>query len=80
MNEKAEQDARAFIRSHCGASAAATPTRRRPPSTKSASYTETEAKEAGLVDLVARDVPDLLAQLEGRTFDASAAAAWRLSR
>jgi membrane-bound serine protease (ClpP class) len=33
---------------------------------ESTSFTEKEALEAGLIDLVARDVPDLLAQLEGR--------------
>ena len=33
---------------------------------ESKSFTETEALELGLIDLVARDVPDLLAQLEGR--------------
>jgi membrane-bound serine protease (ClpP class) len=33
---------------------------------ESMSFTEKEALEAGLIDLVAKDVPDLLAQLEGR--------------
>jgi membrane-bound serine protease (ClpP class) len=33
---------------------------------ESKSFTETEALELGLIDLVARDVPDLIAQLEGR--------------
>jgi membrane-bound serine protease (ClpP class) len=33
---------------------------------ESQSFTEKEALEAGLIDLVAQDVPDLLAQLEGR--------------
>jgi membrane-bound serine protease (ClpP class) len=32
---------------------------------ESQSFTETEALELGLIDLVARDVPDLLAQLDG---------------
>ncbi|HEX9903323.1 MAG TPA: nodulation protein NfeD [Acidobacteriota bacterium] len=32
----------------------------------SRSYTETEALQGGLIDLVAKDVPDLLAQLEGK--------------
>jgi len=32
----------------------------------SRSYTETEALRGGLIDLVAKDVPDLLAQLEGK--------------
>ena len=34
--------------------------------TSSVSFTETEAKEAGLIEVIARDVPDLVAQLEGR--------------
>ena len=33
---------------------------------ESKSFTETEALELGLIDLVAQDVPDLIAQLEGR--------------
>jgi membrane-bound serine protease (ClpP class) len=33
---------------------------------ESRSFTETEALELGLIDLIARDVPDLLAQLEGK--------------
>ncbi|MGH9399843.1 MAG: NfeD family protein [Thermoanaerobaculia bacterium] len=66
LNEKAEQDARAFIRSIAGqrgknADKAETTV------TQSASFTEKEAKGAGLVDVIARDVPDLLAQIEGRT-------------
>lgn len=68
MNEKAEQDTRAFIRSIAGqrgrnADKAETAV------TRSASFTEKEAKEAGLVDVIARDVPDLLAQLEGRKIE-----------
>jgi membrane-bound serine protease (ClpP class) len=65
INEKAEQDARAMIRSlarqrgrNVGKAEAAV--------TSSVSYTETEAKEAGLIEVIARDVPDLVAQLEGR--------------
>lgn len=34
--------------------------------TDSLSYSEAEAKEKGLVEIVARDLPDLLAQLDGR--------------
>lgn len=65
MNEKAEQDTRAFIRSIAGqrgknADKAETAV------TQSASFTEKEAKQAGLIDVIARDVPDLLAQIEGR--------------
>ena len=67
LNEKAVQDARAFMRSLARqhgrniekAEAAVT---------SSTSYTETEAKDAGLVDVIARDVPDLIAQLDGKTF------------
>jgi membrane-bound serine protease (ClpP class) len=33
---------------------------------ESKSFTETEALELGLIDLIAQDIPDLLAQLEGR--------------
>lgn len=65
LNEKAEQDARAFVRTlaekrgrNVAKSEAAVE--------KSISYTETEAKAGGLVEVVARDVPDLMAQLEGR--------------
>ncbi len=65
LNEKAEQDARAFIRTLAGqrgrnvekAEAAVA---------KSVSYTETEARAAGLIELIARDVPDLVEKLEGR--------------
>jgi membrane-bound serine protease (ClpP class) len=65
LNEKAEQDARAFIRTLAGqrgrnvekAEAAVT---------NSVSYTETEAKAAGLVEIVARDVPELVERLGGR--------------
>ncbi|HPA52052.1 MAG TPA: ATP-dependent Clp protease proteolytic subunit, partial [Thermoanaerobaculia bacterium] len=35
--------------------------------TDALSYSESEAKEKGLVEIVARDVPDLLKQLDGRT-------------
>jgi membrane-bound serine protease (ClpP class) len=41
---------------------------------ESRSFTEREAKDAGLIDLVAKDVPDLLRSLEGRAvrrFDGS---------
>lgn len=66
LNEKAEQDARAFIRSLAhqrsrDADKAETAV------TTSHSFTETEAKEGRLVEVIARDVPDLLAQLDGRT-------------
>lgn len=65
LNEKAEQDARAFIRS------LARERRRNADKAESAvtssiSFTETEAKEANLIEIVARDVPDLVGQLDGR--------------
>ena len=66
INEKAEQDARAMIRSLAhqrGRNAE----KAEAAVTKSVSYTETEAKEAGLIEVIARDVPDLLKQLEGRS-------------
>ena len=66
LNEKAEQDARAFIRS------LANQRGRNADQAESAvissrSFTETEAKEARLIEVIARDVPDLVAQLDGRT-------------
>jgi membrane-bound serine protease (ClpP class) len=65
LNEKAEQDAGAFIRTLArqrGRDAA----KAEAAVMRSVSYTETEAREAGLVEVVARDVPDLVAQLDGR--------------
>ena len=65
LNEKAEQDARAFIRTlahqrnrNADKAEAAV--------ARSVSYTETEAKDGGLIEVIARDVPDLVAQLDGR--------------
>ena len=66
INEKAEQDARAYIRSLAG-QRGRNAEKAEAAVAKSVSYTETEAKEAGLIELIARDVPDLLKQLEGRT-------------
>jgi membrane-bound serine protease (ClpP class) len=66
LNEKAEQDARAFIRSLAhqrGRNA----DKAEAAVTSSLSYTETEAKDAKLIEIVARDVPDLVGQLDGRT-------------
>ncbi len=66
LNEKAEQDARAFIRSLArqrGRNADAAES----AVTSSKSFTETEAKGSNLIEVVARDVPDLLNQLDGRT-------------
>lgn len=66
LNEKAEQDARAFVRTLArerGRSVA----KAEAAVEDSISYTETEAKEAGLIEIVARDTADLLTQLDGRT-------------
>ncbi len=66
LNEKVEQDTRAFIRTLArqrGRNVA----KAEAAVTSSISYTETEARESGLIDVIARDVPDLIAQLDGRT-------------
>ena len=66
LSEKAEQDARAFVRTLArerGRNVA----KAEAAVEDSLSYTETEAKEAGLVEVVAKDTADLLAQLDGRT-------------
>jgi membrane-bound serine protease (ClpP class) len=65
IGEKAEQDARAMIRS-LARQRGRNAEKAEAAVTKSVSYTETEAKEAGLIEVIARDVPDLVAQLEGR--------------
>jgi len=65
LNEKAEQDARAFART-LAKQHGRNVEKAELAVAKSASYTETEAKADGLVEIVARDVPDLLAQLDGR--------------
>lgn len=66
LNEKAEQDARAFIRS-LARQRGRNADKAESAVISSASFTETEAKEANLIEVVARDVPDLLGQLDGRT-------------
>ncbi len=66
LNEKAEQDARAFIRS-LARQRGRNADKAESAVTSSASFTETEAKESNLIEVVARDVPDLLNQLDGRT-------------
>jgi len=66
LNEKAEQDARAFIRTLARQRGRNTE-KAEAAVTSSISYTETEAKDGGLIEIVARDVPDLVAQLDGRT-------------
>ncbi len=67
MNEKAEQDARAFVRT-LAVQHGRNVEKAELAVSKSASYTEAEAKSDGLVEIIARDVPDLLAQLDGRRF------------
>jgi membrane-bound serine protease (ClpP class) len=65
MNEKAEQDARAFIRT-LAEKRGRNVEKAEAAVSRSVSYTETEAREAGLIEVVARDVPDLVRQLDGR--------------
>ncbi len=67
MNEKAEQDARAHIRS-LARQRGRNAEKAEAAVTTSVSYTETEAKEGGLIEIVARDLPDLMTQLQGRRF------------
>ena len=66
LNEKAEQDARAFIRT-LARQRGRNADNAESAVTSSKSFTETEAKDAGLVEIVARDVADLVQQLDGRT-------------
>lgn len=66
LNEKAEQDARAFIRS-LAAQRGRNGDKAESAVTSSHSFTDTEAKESNLVEVIARDVPDLVQQLDGRT-------------
>jgi membrane-bound serine protease (ClpP class) len=66
LNEKAEQDARAFIRSLAN-QRSRNADKAESAVTSSRSFTETEAKEAKLIEVIARDVPDLVVQLDGRT-------------
>ena len=65
MNEKAEQDARAFVRT-LAKQRGRNVEKAEAAVEKSLSYTEAEAKESGLIEIVARDVPDLVRQLDGR--------------
>lgn len=75
MAEKVTNDAAAYVRSHAerrGRDAQAAESTIR----ESKSFTEREALEKRLIDLIARDDADLLAQLDGRTvtrFDGSRA-------
>jgi membrane-bound serine protease (ClpP class) len=66
MSEKAVNDAAAFLRSHAekrGRDAQVAESAIR----ESSSFTEREALDQHLIEIVARDEPDLLSQLEGRT-------------
>ncbi len=65
MTSKVEQDARAFIRS-LARQRGRNAEKAESAVTSSASFTETEAKEAGLVEIIARDRADLIRQLDGR--------------
>jgi membrane-bound serine protease (ClpP class) len=65
MSEKAEQDARAFIRT-LARQRGRNADKAEAAVEKSVSYTEAEAKDAGLIELVARDVNDLVGKIDGR--------------
>ena len=77
LNEKAEQDARAFIRT-LARQRGRNVEKAEAAVSSSASYTESEAKDAKLIEIVARDVPDLVRQLDGRTVARVGAPAARL--
>src|SRR5437762_645832 len=62
----AEPDARAFIRT-LARQRGRNADNAESAVTSSKSFTETEARDAGLVEIVARDVADLVQQLDGRT-------------
>jgi membrane-bound serine protease (ClpP class) len=66
LSEKAAQDAKAFLRS-MATQRGRNVEKAEAAVDKSISYTETEAKAAGLTEIVAKDRTDLIAQLEGRT-------------
>ena len=66
LNEKVEQDARAFIRSLAN-QRGRDADKAESAVMSSKSFTETEAKEGKLIEVIARDVPDLVGQLDGRT-------------
>ena len=65
LNEKAEQDARAFVRT-LAKQRGRSVEKAEAAVEKSVSYTENEARDGGLVEVIARDVPDLVGQLDGR--------------
>jgi membrane-bound serine protease (ClpP class) len=65
MSEKAEQDARAFIRT-LAQQRGRNAEKAEAAVQKSVSYTETEARDGGLIEVVARDVPELVGKIDGR--------------
>jgi membrane-bound serine protease (ClpP class) len=65
MSQKVTSDAAAYIRSKAERRGRNVEMAEKAV-VESRSFTETEALELGLIDLVAKDVPDLLAQLDGR--------------
>jgi membrane-bound serine protease (ClpP class) len=66
LSEKAEQDARAFVRT-LAHERGRNVEKAEAAVEDSLSYTETEAKDGGLVEIIAKDTTDLLHQLDGRT-------------
>lgn len=65
MAKKAAQDAAAYVRSKAERRGRNVEMAEKAV-LESRSFTEREAKDAGLIDLVAKDVPDLIRALEGR--------------
>lgn len=79
LSEKAEQDARAFIRS-LARQRGRNADKAEAAVTTSVSYTDSEAREARLIDFIARDVPDLVRQLDGWPVRRVGATATRILR
>lgn len=65
MNKKIEQDALAQIRTLCAAHHRGVEAAEKAVS-ESLSYTETEAKEKGLIEMIARDPAELCEKIDGR--------------
>ena len=78
LSEKAEQDARAFVRT-LARQRGRNVEKAEAAVEKSLSYTETEAKDGGLIEIIARDVPDLVRQLDGRKISRVGGASTTLS-
>ena len=76
MSEKAEQDSRAFIRT-LARQRGRNAEKAESAVSASASFTESEARESGLIEIVARDVPDLVRQIDGRVISRAGAGAGR---